>query len=82
MPRIVKPWDIIGHLCEADAAETGFPAGIPICAGAGDTMESMMGSGILEAGRAVDVAGTCAVFLRGYGSDHSGIVGSGHGPGL
>ena len=56
MPRIVKPWDIIGRLCEEDAMETGFPAGIPICAGAGDTMESMMGSGILEAGRAVDVA--------------------------
>lgn len=62
MPRIVKPWDIIGRLCEKDAAETGFPAGIPICAGAGDTMESMMGSGILEPGRAVDVAGTCAMF--------------------
>ncbi|EPP14599.1 carbohydrate kinase [Megasphaera sp. BL7] len=62
MPRIVKPWDIIGRLCEEDAMETGFPAGIPICAGAGDTMESMMGSGILEAGRAVDVAGTCAMF--------------------
>ena len=62
MPRIVKPWDIIGTLCEEDAMETGFPAGIPICAGAGDTMESMMGSGILEAGRAVDVAGTCAMF--------------------
>lgn len=62
MPRIVKPWDIIGYLCEDDALETGFPAGIPICAGAGDTMESMMGSGILEAGKAVDVAGTCAMF--------------------
>lgn len=62
MPRIVKPWDIIGRLCEDDALETGFPAGIPICAGAGDTMESMMGSGILEAGKAVDVAGTCAMF--------------------
>ena len=62
MPKIVKPWDIIGTLCEKDAAETGFPAGIPICAGAGDTMESMMGSGILEAGQAVDVAGTCAMF--------------------
>jgi xylulokinase len=62
MPRIVKPWDIIGTLCEQDAAETGFPAGIAICAGAGDTMESMMGSGIFTAGRAVDVAGTCAMF--------------------
>lgn len=62
LPKIVKPWDIIGTLREEDALETGFPAGIPICAGAGDTMESMMGSGILEAGRAVDVAGTCAMF--------------------
>lgn len=62
LPRIVKPWDIIGSLFEKDAEETGFPAGIPICAGAGDTMESMMGSGILEAGRGVDVAGTCAMF--------------------
>lgn len=24
MPRIVKPWDIIGRLCEEDAMETGF----------------------------------------------------------
>lgn len=62
MPRIVKPWDIIGTLREEDAAETGFPAGIPICAGAGDTMESMLGSGIAEPGKAVDVAGTCAMF--------------------
>lgn len=62
MPTIKKPWDIIGGLCEKDADETGFPAGTPICAGAGDTMESMMGSGILEAGNAVDVAGTCAMF--------------------
>lgn len=62
LPKIVKPWDIIGTLCAKDAEETGFPAGIPICAGAGDTMESMMGSGIFEPGRAVDVAGTCAMF--------------------
>ena len=63
MPRIVKPWDIIGTLCEEDAMETGFPAGIPICAGAGDTMESMMGSGILEAGR----AGRALPLRRGRG---------------
>ncbi len=62
MPKIVKPWTIIGSLTEEAAKETGFPAGIPICAGAGDTMESMIGSGILEAGHAVDVAGTCAMF--------------------
>ncbi|WP_411680668.1 FGGY-family carbohydrate kinase [Clostridium thailandense] len=62
MPKIIKPWDIIGTLSEDTAKETGCPAGIPICAGAGDTMQSMLGSGILEANKAVDVAGTCAMF--------------------
>lgn len=62
MPRIVKPWEIIGHLSEEFAADSGLPVGIPICAGAGDTMQSMLGSGIFEAKRAVDVAGTCAMF--------------------
>lgn len=62
MPKIVKPWDIIGTLSEEVAKETGCPVGIPICAGAGDTMQSMLGSGILEANKAVDVAGTCAMF--------------------
>ena len=28
MPRIVKPWDIIGHLTEEIAQKTGLPAGI------------------------------------------------------
>lgn len=62
MPRIVKPWDIIGSLTKEAAQETGLLEGTPICAGAGDTMQSMIGSGILEAGHAVDVAGTCAMF--------------------
>lgn len=62
MPKIVKPWDIIGHLTEEIAEQTGFPAGIPVCGGAGDTMESMIGSGNMKPGQAVDVAGTCAMF--------------------
>ena len=36
MPKIVKPWDIIGGLTEENAAFTGLPAGTPICGGAGD----------------------------------------------
>lgn len=62
MPRIVRPWDRIGGLCESVADQTGLPAGIPILGGAGDTMQSMLGSGIFEAGQGVDVAGTCAMF--------------------
>lgn len=62
MPTIRKPWDIVGGLCEAMSVRTGLPAGIPILAGAGDTMQSMLGSGVFEANQGVDVAGTCAMF--------------------
>ena len=62
MPRILKPWDIVGGLCDAFAEKTGLAAGTPILAGAGDTMQSMLGSGVFEAGQGVDVAGTCAMF--------------------
>lgn len=62
MPKIVKPWDIVGHLTEEMAEKTGLEAGTPICGGAGDTMQSMLGSGNMGAGQAVDVAGTCSMF--------------------
>ncbi|MCQ2492235.1 MAG: carbohydrate kinase [Lachnospiraceae bacterium] len=62
LPKIVKPWDIVGGLSKEMALATGVPEGTPVCGGAGDTMQSMIGSGILEAGHAVDVAGTCAMF--------------------
>lgn len=62
MPRILKPWDIVGGLSEEAARRTGFRAGTPVCAGAGDTMQSMLGSGVFREGQGVDVAGTCAMF--------------------
>lgn len=62
LPRIVKPWDIIGKLSKEMAEFTGLPEGIPICAGAGDTMQSMLGCGLVEKNMAADVAGTCAMF--------------------
>ena len=48
MPKIQKPWDIIGTLSETFAKETGLKPGIPICAGAGDTMQSMIGCGVIK----------------------------------
>ncbi len=62
MPRILKPWDIVGGISSEVAARTGLKAGTPVCAGAGDTMQSMLGSGVFAAGQGVDVAGTCAMF--------------------
>ena len=62
MPRILKPWDVVGGISKEIAEKTGLKAGTPVCAGAGDTMQSMLGSGLFEANQGVDVAGTCAMF--------------------
>ena len=62
MPRILKAWDIVGGLSAECAEYTGFPEGTPVCAGAGDTMQSLLACGVHEAGHAVDVAGTCSMF--------------------
>ena len=51
MPKIVRPWDIIRHLTEEMAEKTGLAAGTPICGGAGDTMQSMLGRAIWEQDR-------------------------------
>ncbi|MCR6546053.1 FGGY-family carbohydrate kinase [Dehalobacterium formicoaceticum] len=62
LPRIVKPWDIVGNLSKEAAEFTGLPQGVPIVAGAGDTMQSFLGCGIVSPGMAADVAGTAAMF--------------------
>lgn len=62
MPRIVKPWDIIGTVGAEIAEKTGLREGTAVCAGAGDTMQSMLGSGVFSSGKGVDVAGTCSMF--------------------
>ena len=67
MPRILRPWDVVGGLCEEAAAVTGLPQGTPICAGAGDTMQSLLACGVFTPGHAVDVAGTCSMFCVSTG---------------
>jgi len=61
LPKIVNPWDTVGYLTEDEAELTGLVKGIPIIAGAGDTMQSLLGCGLIESGMASDVAGTAAM---------------------
>lgn len=79
MPRIVRPWDIIGGLSAECADYTGFPEGTPICAGAGDTMQSLLACGVHEPGHAVDVAGTCSMFCLSTGGIVPGLSKKGSG---
>ena len=61
LPRIVKPWEIVGEVNEKTAKEFGLTAGTLIAAGAGDTAANALGAGIVEPGMVFDVAGTAAV---------------------
>lgn len=61
LPRIVKPWDIIGYLNKGAANDCGLVDGIPIVAGSGDTTTSYLGAGIVTPGIIFDVAGTASV---------------------
>ena len=62
MPRIIKPWDVVGKLTKELAEYTGLTEETLICGGAGDTMQSMIGCGLTGPNMAADVAGTCAMF--------------------
>ncbi len=77
MPRIAAPYEVMGRLSKEAAQQTGFPEGIPICAGAGDTMQSLLGCGCAEAGTAVDVAGTCAMLCAATKGVVPGLSASG-----
>ncbi|SEQ28719.1 xylulokinase [Faunimonas pinastri] len=62
LPRIVEPWDIVGHLTEAAASQTGLRAGMPIAAGCGDQAANVLGAGMVDPGTVFDVSGTASVF--------------------
>ncbi|MDI6773388.1 MAG: FGGY family carbohydrate kinase [bacterium] len=61
LPRIVRPWEIIGHVTPEAAATTGLLAGTPIAAGCGDQAAGMLGAAMVEPGLVFDVAGTASV---------------------
>lgn len=79
MPRIVRPYDVIGHLSRECAEFTGLSEGIAICAGAGDTMQSLLACEVYEPGHAVDVAGTCSMFCISTGGIVPGLSKKGNG---
>ncbi len=62
LPRIVKPWQVIGEVREKAAKDFGLAVGMPIVAGAGDTAAGALGAGIVRPGMIFDTAGTASVF--------------------
>ncbi len=50
VPRKIASHAILGHVTVEAAAETGLPAGVPVCGGAADLVASALGAGITRPG--------------------------------
>lgn len=62
MPRVVKPWEVVGELSSEEAEKMKLVKGIPIVAGAGDGMACTFGAGLTKTGLCLDIAGTASAF--------------------
>jgi xylulokinase len=62
LPRIVSPLSTIGTTRKEESELFGIPSGVTVAAGCGDTASCFLGTGAVEQGIAVDVAGTASVF--------------------
>ncbi len=77
LPIILSPLTIIGKTRKEEEKLFGIPGGIPVAAGCGDTASCFLGTGAVENGIAVDVAGTASVFALAtdrFVKDPSGLV--------
>lgn len=77
LPRIVSPFTVIGESSRKESDLFGIPPGVPVAAGCGDTASCFLGTGAVERGVAVDVAGTASVFALAteeFLTDRTGTV--------
>jgi xylulokinase len=77
LPSIVSPVTVIGRTTETEAELFGLRRGTPVAAGCGDTASCFLGTGAVNPGIAVDVAGTASVFALAtdqFIADTEGLV--------
>ncbi|HIL53421.1 MAG TPA: pentose kinase, partial [Verrucomicrobia bacterium] len=56
--RIHPSEEVIGSITRKTAEQTGIPHELPVVAGGGDSMVAMLGSGVIEPGKGLDLTGT------------------------
>ncbi|MBD3197421.1 MAG: hypothetical protein GF317_20365 [Candidatus Lokiarchaeota archaeon] len=61
--NIHKSYEVIGTLKDAIADSLGLPKNIPVLAGGGDFIVSLLGIGLAGEGSAVDMTGTSTLFV-------------------
>ncbi len=77
LPAIVSPHTVVGYTDKEESERFGIPSGTPVAAGCGDTISCFLGTGAVQSGNAVDVAGTASVFAAAtnrFTTDYDGMV--------
>ena len=77
LPKIVSPFSIVGNVTRENAELYNLPENCHVAAGCGDTVSCFLGTGAVDRGMAVDVAGTASVFALAvdrFVPDHEGLV--------
>ncbi|GEM_PF-2421238 len=61
MPKIGKPWDILGSITNTASYLTGLKSGTPVVLGAGDQPAGFFGGGFSHSGTLIDIGGSTAM---------------------
>ena len=62
LPAVVPSWSVAGEIRPALARRLGLPAGVPVVAGAGDSIACALGAGVTAAGPVSEMAGSSSCF--------------------
>src|SRR5690348_17845484 len=62
LPAVVPSWSIAGEIRPAVARRLGLPDGVPVVAGAGDSIACALGAGVTAAGPVSEMAGSSSCF--------------------
>ena len=62
LPAVVPSWSIAGDIRPELARRLGLPAGVPVVAGAGDSIACALGAGVTGAGPVSEMAGSSSCF--------------------
>jgi xylulokinase len=61
-PSVVPPWSVAGEIRPALAHRLGLPQGVPVVAGAGDSIACALGAGVMQSGPVSEMAGSSSCF--------------------
>ena len=61
-PVVVPSWSVAGEIRPAVARRLGLPDGVPVVAGAGDSIACALGAGVTAAGPVSEMAGSSSCF--------------------